>query len=70
MGIAAYGLDGSKRFHLLAGKPTGVVLTFRGRAYLSDGSYNRLKVVDLGKGTLLKDRRTPIAQLLIGDGSR
>jgi hypothetical protein len=69
MGLAGYGFDGTRRFGVLNGRSLVVVLVFRGRVYLGAGDRYKTKVVDLGRGTLLKDRRAPLAQLLIGDGS-
>jgi hypothetical protein len=69
MGLAAYRPDGTRALSVLGGRPVSVALAFGARAYLAAGSASRLKVVDLASGKLLKDRRAPLAQLLIGDGS-
>ena len=69
MGFAAYGLDGTRKLSVLRGRSLVVALAFRARAYLAGGNNQPLKVVDLGSGKLMKDRKAPIAQLLIGDGS-
>jgi hypothetical protein len=69
MGIAAYGMDGKRRLSLLRGRALSVALAFRSRAYLSGRNNEPLKVVDLAKAKLMKDRRAPIAELLVGDGS-
>lgn len=69
MGLAAYGFDGTRRFSVLAGRSAAVALVFRRRAYVGIGDRGPTKVVDLTRGKLMKDRRTPLARLLIGDGS-
>lgn len=69
MGLAAYGLDGARRLAFFGGHSVSVVLAFRDRAYVAAGSDSVLKVVDVSGAKLLKDRRAPLAQLLIGDGS-
>jgi hypothetical protein len=69
MGLAVYGLDGARRLSAFGDRSVFVVLAFRARAYIEAGNEHRLKVVDLNRGTLMKDRTAPVAQLLIGDGS-
>jgi hypothetical protein len=69
MGLAAYGFDGSRKLSVLQGDSASVMLAFRGKAYLDLGRPNTATVVDLVSGRLLRDRRVPLAQLLIGDGS-
>jgi hypothetical protein len=69
MGLAAYGFDGTRKLSVLRGDSAQVMLAFRGKAYLDLGRPNTAKVVDLSSGRLLRDRRVPLAQLLIGDGS-
>jgi hypothetical protein len=69
MGFAAYGFDGARRLAVLRGSSVALALVFRGRAYLGYDLRKRTKVVDLGTGRLLKDRRAPLAQLLIGEGA-
>lgn len=69
MGLVAYGFDGTRRFSLLGGRAAAVELVFRRRAYLGIGNSHSTKVVDLTSGKLMKDRRAPLARLLIGDAS-
>jgi hypothetical protein len=69
MGLAAYGLDGTRHLSVFGGRSVSVVLAFRARAFVAAGSDHTMKVVDLARGKLMKDRRAPLAQLLIGDGS-
>jgi hypothetical protein len=69
MGLVDYGFDGSRRLAVLRGRAAAVQLTWRGRAYVSVSDERVTKVVDLRTGALLKDRRAPLAQLLIGDAS-
>jgi hypothetical protein len=69
MGLAAYGFDGARRLAVLPGRSVAVALVFHGRAFVGLGDRYRTKVVDLASGKLLKDRRTPLAQLLIGEAS-
>jgi hypothetical protein len=69
MGLAAYGLDGTRRASVLGGNAAQLVLAFRGRAYLDLGQRYTTKVVDLASGRLLKDRHAPLAKLLLGISS-
>ena len=69
MGFAAYGMDGTRKLSVLRGDAAYLQLAFRGKAYLDIGQSYRAKVVNLASGRLMKDRRMPLAQLLIGDGS-
>src|SRR5205823_707885 len=69
MGFAAYDLDGTRRLAVLQGDSAQLALACRGKAYLDLGRPNMATVVDLASGRLLEDRRAPLAELLIGDGS-
>jgi hypothetical protein len=69
MGLAAYGLDGTRHLSVLGGRSVSVVLAFRTRAFVAAGRDHAFTVVDLARGKLMDDRRAPLAQLLIGDAS-
>jgi hypothetical protein len=70
MGLVAYGFDGARKVAALRGSAAYVLLAFRGRAYVAVADNAHVtKVVDLANGAMLKDRRAPLAQLLLGDGS-
>jgi hypothetical protein len=79
-GLAAFGLDGSKRFHVFAGKQLTQLRIYGDRAYvgldgtvrvgaahirLDDGS--AFKVVDLATGRIIGTRSTPLPILLVDD---
>jgi hypothetical protein len=65
IGLAAYTLDGRKRFHLFGKKPVGVRLVYRGRAYVGIGDDPELRIVDLARGRVVGTRRDPLPWLLI-----
>jgi len=67
MGLAAYTLDGSKRFHFFDGKPVWAAEAYGGSAYvaLRRAAY---AIVDLGTGAVVGERAYPPARLLLDDG--
>jgi len=67
MGLAAYALDGMKRFHLFEGKQAWLAEAYAGRAYVA---FDRgpVAVVDLESGAVIGDRSTAIPGLLLDDG--
>jgi hypothetical protein len=69
MGLAAYGFDGTQKLSLLRGESAYLILSFRGKAYLSMADSNAVTVVDLAQGKVAGVRHAPVAQLLLGDGS-
>jgi hypothetical protein len=68
IGLAAYGMDGEKRFHLLAGQHAWVALVHDGRAYVGIGA-EPLRIVDLSTGLVVGTREQPLPALLLGTGS-
>jgi hypothetical protein len=70
MGLAAYGLDGERRFRLFEGKSVWVWPVFRGRAYVGGmGEGEPMRVVELASGRIVGERREPLPWLLLGDAS-
>ena len=73
MGVAAYGPDGSARFHLLPNRAVAWVQAGAGRAYcwvVDQANPVHLVILDVAAGTVereLTPRRAPT--LLLGDGS-
>jgi hypothetical protein len=67
MGVAAYALDGTKRFHLFEGMQAWVVEAYAGRAYVYH-ERGPVAVVDLVRGAVVAERSTPVPQLLLDDG--
>jgi hypothetical protein len=67
MGVAAYTLDGAKRFHLFDGQSSSVAEAYAGRVYVA---FERgpLAVVDLASGAVVGQRSAPVARLLLDDG--
>ncbi len=67
MGVAAYTLDGEKRFNFFDGQQTWIVEAYDGRAYVAFAR-GPLAVIDLERGTVAGQRSTPVARLLLDDG--
>jgi hypothetical protein len=72
MGLAAYTVDGEKRFHLFEQKLLFGMVVYGTRAYVRLGEYSGLveppkvyKVVDLSSGRDLGTRRAPLPMLLV-----
>lgn len=65
MGVAAYDVDGGKRFHVVPRAVASLALAYRGRAYVrllrQDG---RFLVVDAGSGRVIGTRIAPLPGLL------
>lgn len=68
IGVAAYGMDGEKRFQLLDGQHAWVALVHDGRAYVDVGG-EPLRIVDLSTGRVVGTREQPLPALLLGTGS-
>jgi hypothetical protein len=67
MGLAAYGVDGSRRFRLFAGEDVFVWRAFRGRAYI--GKHEEpYRLVDIGSGRVIGTQRDTPPWLLVDDG--
>jgi hypothetical protein len=68
-GLAAYGLDGSPRFHVLDG-PVGQLQVVRGVAYawLGPGAHSALAVVDLASGRIIDQVSSTVVLQLLPDG--
>jgi hypothetical protein len=68
MGLAAYGLDGERRFRLFEGKTVWVWPGLFGRAYVgSEGE--PMRIVELASGRVVGERRDPLPWLLLDDAS-
>jgi hypothetical protein len=69
IGLAAYGLDGGKLFHLLAGKEAWIAGLYGGRAYVgivrADGRQEPLRVVELATGRVTGRRTSPLPWLVL-----
>jgi hypothetical protein len=63
-GLTVYELDGSRRFHVLAGKSVWIRAVYEGRVYVAVDK-ERLRVVDLRTGAAV-DRMTPLPELFLG----
>lgn len=68
IGLAAYGLDGEKRFQLLDGQQTWLAQVYGGRAYAGIAGQETLRVIDLATGTVVATRQQPLPWLLLGAG--
>lgn len=68
-GVAVYGPDGGKRFHLFPGTQAYVEEVFAGRAYVRPGRDRPLAVVDLNSGRIIGHRRGSVPSLLLADAS-
>jgi hypothetical protein len=66
-GVIAYQLDGDRRWHLFGEEGIGRVQTMGERAYVdvSDGREDRVEVLRLQSGRLIRRVETPWAQLLL-----
>ena len=69
MGLSVYGFDAQKRFHLFGRKSAGVTAIWGGRGYVSVNASPMLRVIDVRSGKILRKRRTPVPELLLGDNS-
>ncbi len=67
MGVAAYTLDGAKRFHLFEGQSSSVAEAYDGRAYVAL-ERGPLAIVDLERGVVVGQRTGSVARLLLDDG--
>jgi hypothetical protein len=68
IGLAAYDLDGEKRFTLFDGEDAWMAQMYGGRAYVGLGQ-KPLRIVDLSSGRIIGIRRQPLPWLLLGAGS-
>jgi hypothetical protein len=73
IGLAAYALDGSKRYQLFAGENTWLALVYSDVAYVgvipTDGREEPLRVVDLATGRVTGERTAPLPWLVLSDAS-
>jgi hypothetical protein len=73
IGLAAYGLDGRKRFHVFDGREVWVRHVYAGRAYvvipLMKPPWSALRVVDLDTGRARTERARPLPWLLLDAAS-
>jgi len=69
MGLAAYGFDGGKRFHLFDGRQAWVARVYGGRAFVGLPGQDELHIVDLTSGSILATRPQQLPWLLLGSGS-
>ncbi|MGB2952538.1 MAG: hypothetical protein WBB74_03990 [Gaiellaceae bacterium] len=67
IGLAAYGPDGSQRFHAFGAKIVFVGRVWRGRAYVYLPGTNMPAVVDIGTGRLLGFMKRQLPELLLDD---
>jgi hypothetical protein len=65
MGLAAYGANLRRRFHVFAGRPARVEAASRARAYVRIGEDPNLMVVDLHTGATVGERFGQLPQLLV-----
>jgi hypothetical protein len=65
MGLAAYAVDGTKRFEAFAGQTVWVQYVLGRRAYVAVG--NRLRIVDLSSGAVAGTVRGRVTHLLLAD---
>jgi hypothetical protein len=57
MGLAAYGADRVRRFHVFPGQSVWIGYVYRGRAYVSLSGRTALEIVDLASGRIAGTRR-------------
>jgi hypothetical protein len=70
IGLAAYGVDGDKRFQVLDGEHAWIGLVYGGRAYVGiAGEAEPLRIVDLATGQVVGTRVDPLPWLLLGAGA-
>jgi hypothetical protein len=69
IGLAAFGFDGEKRFHLFDDANAWPELVHRDHAYVRVAGVEPLQIVDLAAGTVVGVRAEPLPRLLIGPGS-
>jgi hypothetical protein len=73
MGLAAYGLDGDRRYRLFEGRVVWVWASpaFRGRAFVGMGDEDGepMRLVEVASGRVLGERREPLPILLLADSS-
>lgn len=70
MGLAAYGADRARRFHLFPGQPVWIGYVYRGRAYVSLSGRTELKIVDLASGRIAGTRRAEAPWPLLDESVR
>ena len=68
MGLAAYDVAGTRRFHLLEDRQVYIHQVFRGRAYIGEEG-QPIRVVDLASGRVVDTRREAPPWLLLGEAS-
>jgi hypothetical protein len=69
IGLAAFDLDGEKRFQLFDGANAWPELVYRDHAYVRVAGVEPLQIVDLATGSVVGVRAEPLPRLLIGLGS-
>lgn len=68
MGLAAYDVDGERRFRLFDGEGVGLMQVFGGLAYVEQGGRS-VKVVDVASGRVVGTRTGPPPWLLVDGAS-
>lgn len=69
MGVAAYGFDGEKRFHLFNGQQAWLAQVYGGKAYVGVSGHDELHLVDLTSGSVVAMRSSQLPWLLLGSGA-
>jgi hypothetical protein len=70
MGVAAYDLEGGKRFHVVPHSVAELDLVYRGRAYVGlNGQKFRYLVVDVASGRVVGTRTSRLPRLLLEQAS-
>lgn len=68
MGLAAYGLDGTRRFRLFEDRQIWIRQIYRGRAYVMEEK-EPIRVVEIGSGGIVDMRRDVPPWLFVGDAA-
>jgi hypothetical protein len=68
IGVAAYALDGRKRFHLYEGTRAWVVYADERRAYIDPSGPGAVDVVDVATGSVV-EHRPSVPWPLVGDAA-
>jgi len=69
MGVAVYGADRTRRFHLLPGQAVWIGFVYRRRAYVSLAGESALRIFDLASGRIVGSRSAESPWPLLGDSS-
>jgi hypothetical protein len=69
IGVAAYGLDGGRRFQVFDGESAWLAQVHGGHAYVGISGEDQLRIVDLATGRVVGERRSPLPWLVQGVAS-